>query len=60
MEPIKQVCKDCGTEFEITVRDQEFLREKGWDLYVRCLICRRKRKMLKYESELPPRSPKRV
>ena len=38
-------CKDCGTKFMFTVRDQEFYAEKGFNNQpVRCKACRDKRK----------------
>ena len=73
MEPITKKCKDCGEDFEITPRDQEFLAAqvnkdgtKGWPLYVRCLKCRRAKRdnhsggRPQHEPQLPPRPPKRV
>lgn len=45
MYPIKAVCKDCGTEFEISVREQLFAKEdKGFVLPKRCPDCRTGRK----------------
>ena len=39
------VCKDCGTEFAFTVREQEFYKEKGFENDpVRCKPCRDKKK----------------
>lgn len=41
-------CKDCGTEFEFTEREQEFFKEKGFaNDPVRCADCRKKRKQEK-------------
>ena len=38
-------CKDCGTEFTFTVREQEFYEEKGFtNETVRCYDCRAKKK----------------
>lgn len=38
-------CKDCGTEFEFTVREQEFYEEKGFtNEPSRCKECRDKKK----------------
>lgn len=38
-------CKDCGTEFVFTEREQDFYKEKGFDNEpVRCADCRKKRK----------------
>ena len=45
MEDKKIVCKDCGTEFVFTVREQEFYKEKGFtNEPVRCKECRDKKK----------------
>ncbi|MBU5438814.1 zinc-ribbon domain-containing protein [Tissierella sp. MSJ-40] len=38
-------CKDCGSEFVFTEREQEFYKEKGFDNEPqRCADCRKKRK----------------
>ncbi len=38
-------CKDCGTEFAFTVREQEFYEEKGFtNEPARCPECRAKKK----------------
>lgn len=44
METKTLVCQDCGKEFEFTVRDQEFYKEKGFSEPKRCKDCREKRK----------------
>lgn len=45
MEDKKITCKDCGTEFVFTVREQEFYKEKGLENDPkRCKACRDKRK----------------
>lgn len=38
------VCKDCGTEFDFTVGEQEFYAEKGYNEPLRCKSCRDARK----------------
>ena len=39
------VCQDCGEEFTLTVREQEFYEEKGFaNEPKRCKNCRDKRK----------------
>ncbi len=39
------VCKDCGSEFAFTVRDQQFYAEKGFENEPqRCRDCRTQRK----------------
>ncbi len=41
-------CKDCGTDFVFTEREQEFYKEKGFDNEPqRCADCRKKRKQEK-------------
>jgi hypothetical protein len=48
MEDKKIVCKDCGTEFVFTVKEQEFYKEKGLENDPkRCKACRDKRKQEK-------------
>jgi hypothetical protein len=38
-------CKDCGTQFAFTVRDQQFYAEKGFENEPqRCRDCRTQRK----------------
>lgn len=45
LKDIEITCKDCGTKFMFTVRDQEFYTEKGFNNQpVRCKACRDKRK----------------
>lgn len=45
MYPIKAVCKDCGNEFSISVKEQLFAKEdKGFVLPKRCPNCRADRK----------------
>ena len=44
METKTIVCQDCGKEFEFTVREQEFYKEKGFSEPKRCKDCREKRK----------------
>lgn len=45
LKDIEITCKDCGTKFMFTVRDQEFYAEKGFNNQpVRCKACRDKRK----------------
>lgn len=38
------VCKDCGSEFVLTVEDQEWYAEKGFTEPKRCLDCRKARR----------------
>lgn len=45
------VCKDCGKEFIVTVGEQEFYIEKGFDLPKRCQSCREARKQNRYEGK---------
>lgn len=45
MEDKTITCKDCGTEFVFTAREQEFYKEKGFtNEPVRCKECRDKKK----------------
>ena len=45
MYPINEVCKDCGAEFQISVKEQLFAKEdKGFNLPKRCPCCRNERK----------------
>ena len=45
MEDKTLICKDCGTEFPFTVRDQQFYAEKGFENEPqRCRDCRTNRK----------------
>lgn len=45
MYPITAVCKDCGKEFTISVKEQLFAQEnKGFVLPKRCRDCREERK----------------
>lgn len=45
LKDIEITCKDCGTKFMFTVRDQEFYAEKGFNNQpVRCKACRDKKK----------------
>jgi predicted RNA-binding Zn-ribbon protein involved in translation (DUF1610 family) len=45
MYPITAVCKDCGQEFTISVKEQLFAQEnKGFNLPKRCPDCRNARK----------------
>lgn len=44
-------CKDCGSDFEFTVGEQEFYKEKGFENDpVRCPDCRRARKAQRNNS----------
>ena len=48
MEDKKITCKDCGTEFVFTVKEQQFYKEKGLENDPkRCKSCRDKRKQEK-------------
>lgn len=41
----KIICKDCGKEFVLTVGEQEWYKEKGFNDPVRCKECRQARKL---------------
>ncbi len=38
------VCRDCGEQFTIEPREQEWLRSRGLELFSRCRECRQRRK----------------
>ena len=45
MHPVTATCKDCGNEFDISVKEQLFAQEnKGFVLPKRCPDCRANRK----------------
>lgn len=45
MYPITAICKDCGQEFTISVKEQLFAQEnKGFNIPKRCPECRSMRK----------------
>jgi DNA-directed RNA polymerase subunit RPC12/RpoP len=41
------ICKDCGREFSFTDWEKEFFEKKGWGVPIRCVSCRRRKKVLK-------------
>lgn len=41
----KIVCKECGKEFVLTVGEQKWYKEKGFNDPVRCRECRQTRKI---------------
>lgn len=43
----KIICKDCGKEFILTIGEQEWYKEKGFNDPVRCKECRQARKLEK-------------
>ena len=45
----KIICKDCGKEFVLTVGEQEWYEEKGFNDPVRCKECRQARKVKEIE-----------
>lgn len=38
--PVTLICKDCGAEFELSVGEQTWYANKGWELPKRCKSCR--------------------
>lgn len=44
MANIYKVCKQCGSNFYITDKDQNFFNEKGLELPKRCFTCRKQNK----------------
>lgn len=49
MENVTVVCKDCGTEFVIEAKEQEWYKEQGFELPKRCPSCRKARKQAQRE-----------
>ena len=47
MEEMKVTCKDCNKPFTISVKEQGWLKEKGFQPFKRCKECRLKRKQKK-------------
>lgn len=47
MEEIVAKCKDCNENFTITVDDQLFYQNLGYQLPVRCKPCRHKRRVMR-------------
>ncbi len=41
---MRLTCKDCGCQFSFSHREQLFFEEKGWNIPVRCKVCRELRK----------------
>jgi len=44
MEDKTLTCKDCGSEFTFTVREQEFYKQNNFTEPLRCKSCRDARK----------------
>lgn len=44
MNDIKLVCKDCGKEFNFSIKEQNFYKEKGFANPIRCRECRNAKK----------------
>lgn len=44
-EDIERNCVECHNPFIITIRDQQFIKEMGWGLYIRCYHCRKAKKL---------------
>ncbi len=44
------VCVDCDRDFYIKEEDQEFYKNLGFDLPIRCWYCRKKRKAAKRDK----------
>lgn len=55
------VCRDCGEQFTIDPREQEWLRSRGLEPFSRCRECRRLRreKRAQAASFAPPGEKKR-
>ena len=50
MEEKRKICKDCGNEFTISVGEQNFYAEKGFNEPARCHACRVARKQRNEET----------
>lgn len=50
-QPITARCKDCGSEFTISVTEQERFAQLGFDLPKRCMQCRNSRRKARIERE---------
>ncbi len=38
------ICKDCGSQFTFTIKEQQFYKEKGFADPIRCKDCRAMKK----------------
>lgn len=47
----RDVCKECGKEFYVTVGEAEFLKSRGLDLPKRCYKCRTARRIAKQNGQ---------
>jgi len=52
MENIKLKCKDCKKEFNFSVRDQEYYKQRGFEDPKRCYSCREDNKQKRTKREL--------
>ena len=50
METITLECIDCKNEFTISAGEQEFYKQKGFDLPKRCKECRLKKKQQRSQN----------
>lgn len=50
-QPITTHCKDCGSEFTITVTEQERFAQLNYDLPKRCMQCRNHRRKARIERK---------
>lgn len=48
----KEITCPCGNNFTFTVNDQQFFKEKGYNLPKYCKSCREKRKNERAEKEI--------
>ena len=46
------VCKDCKRKFTFTVEDQKYFGQKGFLDPIRCLYCRRQKKILNLRDNI--------
>lgn len=47
MQVKKIKCRDCGTVFEMSEKEQQWFEDKNFDLPTRCKPCRAKRRAMK-------------
>jgi len=44
LKDVDIMCKECREHFTLTVREQEFYHDRGWQWPKRCSSCRKERK----------------
>ena len=46
------ICKDCKRKFVFTVQDQKYFGQKGFADPIRCLYCRRQKRILELKDKM--------